>query len=261
MSFENISYEVDAAGIARLTLNRPDAGNAIDFAMARELFEAATACSCDSSVRVVLLRANGANFCVGGDLRSFARQADLPHHLKEVTTYLHAAVSRLARLDAPMVGAVRGSAAGAGFSLACLCDLVIAADSAKFLMAYTRVGLSPDGSATWSLPRLVGLGRALDLALLNEPLSAERALDWGILTKVVPDGELDAAAERMAADLAAGPTGAYAATKRLLRDSFFNPIESQMELETLALAANGGLDGPEGINSFLEKRPGSFRRS
>jgi 2-(1,2-epoxy-1,2-dihydrophenyl)acetyl-CoA isomerase len=258
VAFEKITYDVDN-GLARLTLHRPETGNAVDLDLARELMEAATAASEDAAVRALLLTGAGSTFCVGGDLKSFAPQsASLGRHLKDVTTYLHAAVSRLARLRAPVVAAVQGSAAGAGMSLACAADLVVAGESSRFVLAYTRIGLSPDGSATWFLPRLIGLRRALDLALTNRALSANEALDWGIVSRVVPDANLFDEAERIARGLASGPTAALDASKRLLRDSFTNTLETQMELETLAIADNASRDGPEGIAAFLQKRPAEF---
>ncbi len=258
MEFETIQFSVDA-GIARITLARPDAGNAVTVELARELMHAATVCSEDQAVRAIVLNGLGRNFCVGGDLRAFSTRSDLPLHLKEVTTYLHAAVARLAGADAPVVASVQGSAAGAGMSLACSCDLVVASDTARFVMAYTRVGLSPDGSGSWFLPRLVGLGRALDLTLTNRVLTATDAAALGLVTRVVPDEQLVAATDELAAELASGPTRAFGAAKRLLRGSFTVGLETHLERETLALAANAGTgDGQEGIAAFLEKRPPRF---
>jgi 2-(1,2-epoxy-1,2-dihydrophenyl)acetyl-CoA isomerase len=252
----SIEYAV-RGGVARLTLNRPDAGNAVDLQLARELSDATLALSEDRSVRSVLLTGAGRNFCVGGDLRSFSsRGDDLPAHLREITMYLHAAVSRLDRLSAPVVVAVQGSAAGAGMSLACGGDLVVVGPSTRFVLAYTRIGLSPDGGASWLLPRLVGLRRSLDLALTNRPLTGEEAVAWGLATTIVADDDVVPEAERLAVELATGPTTALAAAKRLLRDSADTTLETQLEHESIALAANAGTaDGREGIAAFLEKRP------
>jgi 2-(1,2-epoxy-1,2-dihydrophenyl)acetyl-CoA isomerase len=246
-------------GLATLTLARPDAGNAIDLAMARELGEVTTAWSVDRGVRAVLLRAVGPTFCVGGDLKSFAAQDDLPGHLIEVTTHFHAALSRLARMDAPVVAAVQGSAAGGGFSLAIAADLVLAGASSRFVVAYTAIGLTPDGSGSWSLPRLVGLRRALELTLTNRPLSAAEAATEGLVTRVVEDDALEAEAGALARSLADGPTGALAAAKRLLRTSLAHDLEAQMALESSSLAAAAAsADGREGIAAFLEKRRPAF---
>lgn len=246
------------AGIARLRLNRPDAGNGISLQVAKDLMAATLQLTGDPSVRAVLVKGAGKNFCVGGDLKEFSGVDDLPGHLREVTTYLHAALGRLARLDAPVVAAVQGSAAGAGMSLACSADLTLVGESAKFVLAYGKVGLSPDGSGSWYLPRLVGLKRALDLALTNRLLTGREAVEWGIATSVHADDELESAAEALVAELAAGSTSAYASAKKLLRDSFGNTLETQMELETIELSANAAGDGAEGIAAFLEKRPPKF---
>jgi 2-(1,2-epoxy-1,2-dihydrophenyl)acetyl-CoA isomerase len=154
---------------------------------------------------------------------------------------------------------VHGSAAGAGMSLACACDVVVAAESAKFVMAYTRIGLNPDGSGTWFLPRLVGWRRAAELMLTNRTLTATEARDWGIATSVVPDDEVANAALALATELAAGPTRAFGSVKRLLRLSATAGLETQLQHETDEIAANAaGHDGSEGMKAFLEKRPPSY---
>ncbi len=246
--------------IARITLNRPDTANAINIDMARDLMHAALQCDEDPAIRAVIITGTGRMFCAGGDLKSFAaHDEDLSYHLKEVTTYLHAAMSRFTRMDAPIVAAVNGTAAGAGMSLACACDLVLAAESARFTMAYTRAGLTPDGSSTYFLPRIVGLKRALELTLTNRLLSAQEACEWGIVTRVVPDTNLPAEAEALAAQLASSATGALGAAKRLLHSGWTETLETQMEHETQAIAARAHTaDGPEGIAAFLEKRAPKF---
>ena len=252
-----------ADGVAWLTLNRPDAGNAVSLALVESLHEAVLGCAADRTVRAVLLAGAGPRFCVGGDLAEFSKTGDgLAGHLRKVTTFLHAAISGLARLDAPVVAAVQGSAAGAGMSLACACDVVVAAESSKFVMAYTRIGLSPDGSGTWFLPRLVGWRRAGELMLTNRTLTAAEARDWGIVTTVVPDGEVAGAASALANDLAAGPTRAFGSVKRLLRLSATESLETQLQHETDEIATNAaGHDGSEGMKAFLEKRPPTYEGS
>ncbi len=180
-------------GLARLTLNRPDALNAINRELAEALMAAAVRCATDPAVRAVLMTgAGGKAFCVGGDLKSFHAQGDgIAAHLKETTHYLHAACSTLARMDPPLVVAVQGAAAGAGFSLALLGDLVYAAESAVFTMAYTAAGLSPDGGSTFLLPRVVGLRRAQELTLTNRRLTGAEAAAWGVATACVADADLD----------------------------------------------------------------------
>lgn len=259
MAYETIDLMV-RDGVAHLTLNRPAAANSITLELARDLMYATLQCDEDPSVRAVLLSGAGRMFCAGGDLKTFAgKGAELPHYLKDVTTYLHAAVSRLTRMDAPVIAAVHGSAAGAGMSLACAADIVLAAESAKFTMAYTRAGLTPDGSSTYFLPRIVGLRRALDLALTSRVLSAAEAVTLGIATRTVPDAQLLDEARALAADFAAGPTQAFGATKRLLHAGWSGTLETQMELETRTIADMArGHDAREGIAAFAEKRAPKF---
>jgi 2-(1,2-epoxy-1,2-dihydrophenyl)acetyl-CoA isomerase len=192
-------------------------------------------------------------------VKVFAAQPQLPQYLREITSYLHLAISRFARLDAPVIAAVQGSAAGGGFSLAISCDLVIAAESATFLMAYTKIGMAPDGGSTYFLPRLVGLKRAMELALTNRALSAREACEWGIVTEVVAGENLSSRPEELARSLAQGPTGAFGSAKRLMHGGWNQTLETQMELESRAIAETGGsADGQEGIRAFLEKRKARF---
>ena len=247
-------------GVAYITLNRPEAANALNRELAQELMHAVLRCDEEPDVRAVLISGEGPMFCVGGDLKSFAEQGEqLPLHLKEVTTYLHAAVSRMARMDPPVVAAVHGAAAGAGLSLACACDLVVAAESARFTMAYTNAGLTPDGSSTYYLPRLVGFKRAMELTLTNRQLSAQEAMEWGIATRVVPDEDLSDNAATLARQLAAGATKALGASKRLLHAGWTETLETQMEHETQTIAEMARTaDSQEGISSFVEKRSAEF---
>lgn len=246
--------------VAHLVLNRPDRANVVNAETARELLAAAIECDENPDIRAVLIRAKGPMFCGGGDLKTFVKQGDdLPAYLKETTTYLHGAVSRLTRQSAPVVCAVHGFAAGGGFSLAISGDLVLASQSAKFTMAYTKAGLTPDGSSTYFLPRLVGLRRALDLALTNRVLSADEAVEWGLASRVVSDEDLVSEAEALASSLAEGATWALGAAKRLLHGGFGESLETQMEMETRAIADSVRThDGREGIRAFVEKRQPAF---
>jgi 2-(1,2-epoxy-1,2-dihydrophenyl)acetyl-CoA isomerase len=261
MDFENLLFEI-REGIAHVTINRPKAANAVTREVTHELMHVAMRCDEDPSVRAVMITGTGKLFCAGGDIQAFVGQGEnLPYYLKETSTYLHLAVSRFNRMDAPVVAAVNGAAGGAGMSLACACDLVVAAESAKFTMAYTRVGLAPDGSSTYFLARLVGLRRALELALTNRVLSASEALEWGLVNRVVPDAEVLDEAERLARSLATGAPFAQAATKRLLYGGFSESLEAQMELESRAIVeAARTADGREGLTAFLEKRRPDFGR-
>jgi 2-(1,2-epoxy-1,2-dihydrophenyl)acetyl-CoA isomerase len=251
-------------GVARLALHRPDAANAIDLELAGELERAATELTergASGDVRAVLLTGEGPRFCGGGDVGSFARTDDdaLPELLAEITAHLHPAVEALVALDAPVVAAVQGSAAGAGFGLVLAADLVVAARSARFVMAYTGIGLSPDGSSSWFLPRVVGLRRAVELTLTNRVLSADEALDWGIVTSVVDDERLGAAAEELVVQLAAGPTRAYGRATRLLRDAAGASLADHLDAERRELRASAATaDGREGIAAFVAKRRPTF---
>ena len=260
MEFETLLLEVRDS-VAHLTINRPDAANALNKQLALDLLEAAIFCDEDAGVRCVLVTGAGTMFCAGGDLKSFTAQGDgLPAHVKEVTAYLHAAISRFVWMDAPVVAAVNGPAGGAGLSLVCAADLAIAAQSAKFVMAYTRAGLTPDGSSTYFLSKLIGLRRAKELALTNRALSAAEALEWGMINRVVPDAELATTAGELAAGLAKGATLALGEAKRLIQQGFTETLESQMERETRAIANIARTeDAREGIAAFLAKRKPDFK--
>ena len=259
MDYSAIEFSV-RDHVAHLVLNRPERANVINAETARELLAAAIECDEDPDIRAVLIRAKGPMFCGGGDLKTFVKRgAELPTYLKETTTYLHGAVSRLTRQSAPVVCAVHGFAAGGGFSLAISGDLVLASKSAKFTMAYTKAGLTPDGSSTYFLPRLVGLRRALDLALTNRVLSADEAVEWGLASRVVSDNDLVSEAEVLAGRLAEGATWALGTAKRLLHGGFGESLETQMEMETRAIADSVRThDGREGIRAFVEKRRPEF---
>lgn len=259
MTYETMNFDVRDA-VAHITLNRPDAANALNQKMAEDMFQAAVRCDVDPAIRAVVLSATGPMFCAGGDLKSFSAQGDaLPAHLKQVTLSLHAAISRFSWMDPPLIAAVNGFAAGAGMSLVCAADLVICAQSARFTMAYTRAGLVPDGSSTYFLSRSVGLHRAMELALTNRVLEADEAQAWGLVNRVVPDEELEACSTKLAVELAAGPTGAFGTTKRLILEGTTETLESQMERETRGIAeAAASANGREGVAAFLEKRPPRF---
>ena len=259
MEYRSLRFELQDH-VARITLNRPDAANALDAEMGRELMHAAIRCSEDRAVRAVLLTGAGRMFSAGGDLKGFATQGDaLSAHLKELAGSLHMAISRFVRMDAPCIVAVNGAVGGGGMSFVLAADLVLAAESAKFTMAYTRAGLSPDGGSTYFLPRIVGARRALELALTNRILSAREAEQWGLVTRVVADASLAAEAQALAATLAHGATRAFGAAKRLLHHSMSESLETQMELEAQAIAEQArGADAREGIAAFVAKRAPQF---
>lgn len=257
--YQNIRFKQQGS-IAVITLNRPHAANGIDIALGKELMYAAIECDENPAIRAVVITGAGKMFCAGGDLLSFKALGDkLPSGLKELTAYLHSAMSRFARMNAPLVTAVNGAAAGAGMSLAIAGDYVIAGESAKFTMAYTAAGLVPDGSATFFLPRLVGLRRAQELIYTNRRLTAREALEWQLLNRVVPDTELLPEALKVAEQLASGPTSAFGTVKKLLLATYDQSLETQMEMEARGVSAmSGTLDGREGITAFTDKRKPVF---
>lgn len=259
MAYDTLIFDV-AEGVATITMNRPDAANALNLTMAKELGQVAIRCDEDPGIRAVVLTGMGRFFSAGGDIAGFkSAGGEAGMLLKDMTMHFHAAVSRFSRMDPPLIGAVNGMAAGAGFSFAISCDIVIAAESAQFLSAYTVSALTPDGSSTYFLPRLVGLNRAMDLMILNRRLSAEEALDWGLVTRVVPDDDLSASVAELSGRLAAGPTKAYGGVKRMLHESLSSSLETQMELEARTIAdISRTADAREGITAFLEKRPPVF---
>lgn len=256
-----VRLDVDG-GVARLELNRPDAANAIDLALATALESAVGDIAArGDEVRAVLLTGAGARFCGGGDVGSFAGEdpSRLPDLLADITAHLHPAVEQLVALDAPVVAAVQGSAAGAGFGLVLAADLVVAARSAKFVMAYTGIGLSPDGSSSWFLPRVVGLRRAVELTLTNRVLTADEAHAWGIVTTVVDDEGLSDAAEALVGKLAVGPTRAYGRAVRLLHAAGDAALADHLETERRELTASGATaDAAEGVAAFASKRRPDF---
>ncbi|MCY4191448.1 MAG: enoyl-CoA hydratase-related protein [Rhodospirillaceae bacterium] len=250
-------------GVGIITLDRPEANNALHAEAARELWEATTELGEDPDVRAIVLRANGKMFCSGGDLKYMVakeNRAALAKALKVTTTYFHAAISRLTRGNAPVVMAVQGAAAGGGFSLALAGDIVIAAESAKFKMAYTASGISPDGGSTWFLPRLVGMRVAQKLALENPTLTAREAVEINLISEVVPDDELEKTVMAKARRFADGPTCAFGSVKSLFAETWANGLEQQMELETLSLAASARTaDMNEGLTAFSAKRTPVFK--
>jgi 2-(1,2-epoxy-1,2-dihydrophenyl)acetyl-CoA isomerase len=260
MRFENLTLEVED-GLARLTLNRPKAANSFNLDLTREFLEAATICADDSAIRAVLLTGAGRFFSAGGDLKNFAAAQDqIPKLVAETADALHAAISKLARMNAPIVAAVNGPAAGAGMSLVCMTDIALAAESAFFSMAYTAAGLAPDGSSTFFLPRMVGIRRAKELMLTNRRLSAAEAHALGIVERVVPDDALMDEAENLTRALASGPTLAFGAVKKLLLASQNAQLEDQLDAETSAIASmTRTSDGREGVAAFREKRKPSFK--
>jgi 2-(1,2-epoxy-1,2-dihydrophenyl)acetyl-CoA isomerase len=246
--------------IATLKLNRPDVGNAIDIPLARALMEAAIACDEDDAIRCVVVTGSGRLFCAGGDVVSFNGAGEsIGSFLKEITVYHHAAISRLAHMNKPVVTAINGPVAGGGIGLALVGDIAIAARSAHFTLAYSALGLSPDGGSTWLLPRLIGLRRTQEMALLNRRITAEEAVSLGMITRVVDDAALSAEAADVATRLATSATQALGKVRSLLLHSSTASFESQMQAEADAIAAMGqSPHGREGVAAFVAKRRPDF---
>lgn len=260
MTYQTITFET-ADNVATITLNRPDEANALNALMAEELFDVAVRCCNDNSVRAVIITATGKMFCAGGDLREMHDQGDdKPAHLSRMATILHGAVIRFAQMDAPIIMAVNGTAAGGGFSLALAGDYVLASTKAKFVSAYTASGLTPDGSSTYFLAKHVGLLRAKELLFTNRLLTAEEACNWGIVTRVVAPEDLMPEAGKLAAQFAAGPTKAYGGLKKLLLTAYSDTMETQLEKETQGISGMMRThDGPHGLESFLNKQTPIFK--
>lgn len=260
MDYQSLTLE-RKDNVATITLNRPDAFNALNLGLGRDLFHASIAVDEDPEVRCVVVTGTGKAFCAGGDVKDFVD--NLPRVgalVKELTTYLHGAVSRFCRTDKPVIMAVNGVAAGGGLSLALSGDLVVATESARFTMAYSKIAATPDGSSSYFLPRLIGMRRTMELYFTNRVLTAREAFEWGLVTRVVPDTEFKTAVATLAREMAQGPSRAYGGAKRLFHESTWTSLETQMELEAQAIANSGRTeDFRAGVTAFAEKKTPVFR--
>lgn len=257
-----VLLERDGA-IARIVLNRPDAGNAIDLPLAQALHAQARQVAEDTSVRCVVLTGMGRMFCVGGDVGAFASAGDgASAMLRELADTLHEAVKVLATMAKPFVVLVNGPAAGAGMSLALLGDIVLASRAAHFTAAYTAIGLTPDGGMSWLLPRLAGLRIAQEMILTNRRVGAEEAQALGLITRMVDADALASEGAAIAARLALAPTAALGAARALLMASATSSLDQQLERESITIATAGGSsESREGIAAFLARRTPDFTKS
>ena len=250
-----------AAGVGTITLNRPQARNALDLQVAEDLHEAVQRCAADATVRAVLIRAEGPAFTVGGDVAAMAQTppAELPALMRRITGTYHATLQVLDRLPVPVVAAVHGAVAGGGLGLIYIADVVLAAESTKFAAGFAGLGVSVDSGGTWFLPRLVGMRRAAELCLTPRVLSAREAAEWGLISKAVRDEDLAAEAETVTRSLAAGPTRALGEIRTLLRRSPDAALGDQLRAESEALARMGATrDAAHGIASFMAKTKPDF---
>ncbi|CAN5537978.1 2-(1,2-epoxy-1,2-dihydrophenyl)acetyl-CoA isomerase PaaG [soil metagenome] len=248
-------------GVGRITLNRPSSLNAWTIPFGRELVRTLTVEAADPSVRAVLLTGAGRGFYSGADLRAGFEIADdgMPDVRSELVGVYHPVITAVRALEKPVVAAVNGPAVGIGASLALACDLVLAAESAFFQLAFANVGLMPDGGSTALLPAAIGKARAFELSLLAERLSPARALEWGLINAVHPDESLPTEAGALTERLAAGPTRSYAGTKRALNRSLFGDLDGQLGLEAeLQHELARTRDFTEGVMAFAQKRPAAF---
>lgn len=250
--------------VLEIVLNRPEILNAANRELIAQLAEATTEAASDAGARAVLLRGAGTHFCVGGDIRMFGELVALSPEARrralfEIVDALHPTLLALRRMPKPVIVAVQGAAAGVGVSLVLAADLALAAENAFFAFGYIHLGTSPDGAATATLPRMVGLKRAAELMLLGDRFGAHRALDLGLINRVVPEAALLSEARSLAARLAAGPTAAYARTKALIEATIGPDLEAQMKREAESFATCAATeDFVEGVHSFLEKRKPNF---
>jgi 2-(1,2-epoxy-1,2-dihydrophenyl)acetyl-CoA isomerase len=260
MSYDTVIWE-RSDGVGRLTLNRPETLNAWTAAFGRELKAVVTGEAADPTVRAVLVTGAGRGFSSGADLKAGFDPADdgMPDVRKELHEHYHPAIAGVRRLEKPVVAAVNGPAVGIGASLAFACDLVLAAESAFFGLAFVNIGLMPDGGSTLFVPTAVGKARAFQMALLGERVSAGQALDWGLVNQVLPDERLLDEANALVERLAKGPTRSYASSKQALNRMLYPDLDGQLELEAeLQHALARTRDFQEGVAAFVEKRDPAF---
>jgi 2-(1,2-epoxy-1,2-dihydrophenyl)acetyl-CoA isomerase len=261
MSYEHLIWDQDA-GVGRITLNRPDTLNAWHAPFGHELRRAIEVDAADPSVRAVLITGAGRGFSSGADLKAGFDPAEdgMPDIRKQLHTLYHPIIAGVRRLEKPVVASVNGPAVGIGASLAFACDLVLAAESAYFGLAFVNIGLMPDGGSTLFVPTAVGKARAFQMAMLGDRINAKTALDWGLVNFVHADDALRAEADALAAKLAAGPTRSYAGTKQALNRMLYPDLDGQLDLEAeLQHALARTEDFQEGVLAFVEKREASFR--
>lgn len=243
-----------------IVLNRPETYNAFNLEMVTQLTEHLTAAATDGGINGVVIAGRGKAFCAGGDLKYAVDFPDgAPAGFHRLAAQFHIAIIEIRRMRKPVVAAIHGAAAGGGFSLALACDFRVMEKSARLIQAYTSNGLCIDGGGTFTLPRLVGLARSLEIAAFDKPISADQALDWGMATKVVDDGQAVDEALSMLQQLSQRSIQSFGWAKKLLTDSFTTSFESQIEMERVGLCdCAGHPDGQEGLNAFVEKRKPVF---
>ena len=254
-----MTYDV-RDGVAHVRFTRPEGANAVNPAFSADLRAVMVAVEFDDAVKAVSVTAEGKVFCAGGDLKLFHEAgAGVAELAADMIVDLHGAISKMNQIPKPFVAGVRGAAGGAGLSLMSAFDLVVSGESAKFTMAYTRAGVTPDGTSSYFLARHIGLRRMLDLTLTNRVLSSAEAEAWGLVNRVVPDDEVDAATAALAEQLAGGASFALGLAKRVVYHGLDHGLGDAAEFEARSIAAAmRGHDGQEGIAAFVQKRPPDF---
>jgi len=261
MNFTTIEFSIEA-GVALLTLNRPEKFNSFNTDMHREIREALKEVRSNSEIRCLLITGKGRAFCAGQDLgdRAVSAEGEAPDLGESVETNYNPLIRAITSLEMPVICAVNGVAAGAGSSFALAADIVLAARSASFIQAFCKIGVIPDSGSTWVLPRLVGMARAKGMALLGDKLPAEKAEQWGLIWQCLDDDKLEAESRALAAYLATQPTKGLSLIKRALKASTANSLDEQLELEKDYMRQAGQTDDyREGVAAFMAKRPAVFK--
>lgn len=259
MGYETILFDVKES-VATLTLNRPEKLNAFNDQMIEETMAAFKQCGRDKEIRCVVLTGNGRAFSSGQDLGAFTQRGDTVSIGEHLRHGYHKLLRQMVQLEKPIIGAINGIAAGAACGIALATDIRIAADSASFMLAFSKIGLVPDSGVNWLLPRIVGQARAYEMAITADQIPADKALAWGMVNRVVPAGQLAEIAAAWAGSLAAGPTLAFGLTKRAMNQAWntdlFGALEAEAYIQEIAGRSH---DNREGVAAFLEKRPAQFR--
>ncbi len=258
---ETIILEIEESeNYAIIYLNRPDQLNALNFQLAEDFYSVMETIARNETIRSIVITGKGNAFCAGGDLGAFKKAEEPDTFLFDLATIFHKGIKLLKTLNAPSIAAVNGACFGVGLSLACACDLRICSEKAKFGVAFTSVGLSPDSSLTFHLPKIVGLPLANEMAILNRILNANEAIKFNLVSKVTPEDLLLEEVKGIAKKVSQGPTMAYGSTKKLFTMSFSNDLESQLNQEIINIKKNAiSEDFQEGVNSFFEKRKPDFK--
>ena len=258
-SYKTLNFDIKDQ-IAYIEFASPESANAMTSEMSQEMAEVSEICLTNFELRAIKVSGQGKIFCAGGNVKAFNEQGDkLEAYIETMATNLHSSIANFARCKAPVISIVQGFAAGAGLSLVGAADFIIASDTAKFTLGYSRIGFSPDGSSSYFLPRIIGIRKMMDLMITNRVLSADEALDWGLINRVVPEDSLIEEGQKMVEFIAKGATSAIGMMKKLLASTFEQSMESQMALEHLGIATmSRTTDCKEGFRAFIDKRDPLF---